>query len=171
MRELRYSDYYASYEELKYNSSYVHGNAALQLEPLQKEKKKKKKTKLKIVKQKARPRRDLYTKAQVMQNRMTLTITVIALLAVCLSCFNYLNLQAEVSGKAAVISELEEKYVDLKTDNDLAEVVIDSSIDYNYILDVAINELGMVYPKKDQVVVYNSQKMEVVKQLENIPVE
>lgn len=171
MRELRYSDYYASYEELKYGDSYVQGNTALQLEPVRKEKKKKR-PKLRVVKQKKqKPRKDLYTRAQVMQNRMTLAVTLIALIAVCMSCINYLGLQAEVSGKAAVISELEEKYVDLKTDNDLAEVVIDSSIDYNYILEVAINELGMVYPNKDQVVVYDSQKMEVVKQLENIPVK
>lgn len=171
MRELRYSDYYASYEELKHGNAFVQGNTALQLEPVRKENKKKQ-PKLRVVQpKKQKPRKDLYTRSQVIQNRMTLGITLAALIAVCLSCINYLDIQAQLAGKAAVISELEAEYVDLKTDNDLAEVVIDSTIDYNYILDVAINELGMVYPDKEQVVVYDSQKMEVVKQLENIPVE
>ncbi len=169
MRELRYSDYYASYDELKYNTSYVQGSNVLQLEPLRKEEKKQeKKPKLHVVKTR-KPKKDLYTRAQAMQNRMALTITMVALIAVCLSCIRYLDLQAEVSGKAEVISELEAKYVDLKTDNDLTEVVIDSSIDYDNILNVAINELGMVYANKDQVIVYNSQEMECVKQLGDIP--
>lgn len=167
MRELRYSDYYASYDELKYNTS---GNNALQLEPVKKSVKKKK-TKLKIVEpQKRKPKKDLYTKAQVIQNRMMLLFTIVALSAVCFSCINYLQLQAKVSEKADNIAKLEAKYVELKTDNDLAEVVINSTIDYNYISDVAINELGMVYAGQDQVIVYDSKKMECVKQLDNIPV-
>lgn len=172
MRELRYSDYYASYDELRYGTSYVQGSNVLQLEPVRKEEKKTKTAKkpnLRIVKQR-KPKKELYTRAQVMQNRMALTITVIALLAVCFSCINYLKLQAEVSGRAEVISELEEQYVSLKTENDLAEVRINSSIDYDHILDVAINELGMVYAEKDQIIVYNSQEMECVKQLSEIPV-
>lgn len=171
MRELRYSDYYASYDELKYSTSYVQGSNVLQLEPVHKEEKKvkqEKKRQLHIVKNR-KPKKDLYTRAQVMQNRMALAITVVALLAVCYSCINYLHLQAEVSGKAEVISELEAQYVDLKTENDLTEVVIDSTIDYDNILNVAINELGMVYANKDQVIVYNSQEMECVKQLSDIP--
>lgn len=173
MRELRYSDYYASYDELKYNTSYVQGNNVLQFDPVQEEEKKEKverKQQIRIVK-KRKPKKDLYTKSQVVRNRMALTITMAALVAVCFSCINYLNLQAQVSGRAEAISELEARYVDLKTENDLAEVVINSSIDYDNILNVAINELGMVYANKDQVIVYDSQKMECVKQLSDIPVK
>lgn len=173
MRELRYSDYYASYDELKYNTSYVQGNNVLQFDPVQEEEKKEKverKQQIRIVK-KRKPKKDLYTKSQVVRNRMALTITMAALVAVCFSCINYLNLQAQVSGRAEAISELEARYVDLKTENDLAEVVINSSIDYDNILNVAINELGMVYANKDQVIVYDSQEMECVKQLSDIPVK
>lgn len=166
MREINYNDYRASYEELM-RTPYVQGSNVLQLEPVRKEKKKKK-SHLRVVKQR-NPKKDLYTKAQVIQNRITLTITVIALIAVSYSCINYLQLQAKVAEKAAIISELEEQYVEMKTENDLAEVVIDSDIDYNKVLDVAINELGMVYAGKDQVVVYESQAMEGVKQLGDIP--
>ena len=169
MRELRYSDYYASYDELKYNSSYVHGNAVLQLEPLEKERKRKKtkKSKLHVVKKK--PTKDLYTKSQIVRNRMALTITLVALMAVSMSLIRFLELQATVSLRAAQVNELEEKYVTMKADNDLEQVRINSSIDYDKIFEVAVNDLGMVYANKDQVIVYNSEKMEVVKQLSSIP--
>lgn len=171
MRELRYSDYYASYNELKYNTSYVQGSNVLQFEPVQKEEKREKierAPQIRIVK-KQKVRKSLYTRAQIMRNRMTLTVTMIALIAVCFSCINYLELQAEVSSRAEIISDLEARYVDLKTENDLTEVVINSTIDYDSILEVAVNELGMVYANKDQVIVYDSRKMECVKQLNSIP--
>ncbi|MGN0160536.1 MAG: hypothetical protein ACI4AQ_04020 [Lachnospiraceae bacterium] len=172
MRELRYSDYVASYDELRYGSSYVSGSNVLQLEPLEKEeKKRKKKTGLHIVKPKKNVKRGkaLYTRAQAVHNSLTLAVTVVALVIVCLSCMNYLQLQTRVSTMVDEVAKLENQYVSLKTENDLTEVVIDSTIDYNHILDVAVNELGMVYAEEGQVVVYNSNKMECVKQLDNIP--
>ncbi len=171
MRELRYSDYYTSYNRFKYNTSYVQGNNVLQLEPEYKEKvKKPKKPKLHIVKPRKR-KKDVYTKAQVARNKMALTITMAALILVSFSLIRYLELQAQVAGRADTISVLEEQYVVLKTQNDLKEAELNSNIDYDKILSIAVNELGMVYANKDQVVVYNSEKMEVVKQLENIPVK
>lgn len=172
MRELRYSDYVASYDELRYGDAYVSGSNVLSLEPLEKEeKKRKKRTGLHLVKPRkvTHKKKALYTRAQAVQNSLTMVVTLVALTAVCLSCINYLQLQAKVSAMGDQVAKLESQYVNLKTENDLAEVVIDSTIDYNHILDVAVNELGMVYAEEGQVVVYNSTKMECVKQLENIP--
>ncbi len=166
MREINYNDYRASYDELM-RTPYVQGSNVLQLEPVRKPKKKKK-SHLRVVKTQ-KPKKDLYTKAQVIQNRMALAITIIALVAVSWSCIHYLQLQADVASRAATINALEKQYVELKTENDLAEVVINSTIDYNMVVDVAMNELGMVYAGKDQVVIYDSQAMECVKQLSNIP--
>lgn len=171
MRELRYSDYYAPYNELRYNTSYVQGNNVLQFEPEYEEKvKKPKKPKLHIVKPKKR-KKDLYTRAQAARNKMALTITMTALILVSVSLIHYLELQAQIAGRGDTISALEEQYVALKAQNDLKEAELNSNIDYDQILSIAVNELGMVYANKDQVVVYNSEKMEVVKQLENIPTE
>lgn len=170
MRELRYSDYVASYDELRYG--YVSGSNVLQLEPLHKEeKKRKKKTGLHLVKPKktVKKKKALYSKAEALQNSLTLIVAVFALTTVCLSGMNYLNLQAKVSAMVDELAVMENRYVNLKTENDLAEVVIDSTIDYDYILDVAVNELGMVYAEQGQVVAYNSTKMECVKQLNDIP--
>jgi cell division protein FtsB len=167
MRELRYSDYYASYDELKNDTSYVYGNTALSLEPARKpQKKKAQKPKLHVVKKR---KQDLYTRAQARRNTSVLFVTIAALLTFYFFCMSYLQIQAEVGERADTISELEEEYVALKTENDLLAADLNGSIDYEYVLDVALNELGMVYADQDQVIVYNSQKMECVKQLSNIP--
>lgn len=170
MRELRYSDYYhTSNNRLKYQSSYVQGNNVLQMEPEYEERvKKPKKPKLHIVKPKKR-KKDVYTRAQVARNKMALTITMIALILVSFSLIHYLDLQAQVAGRADEIGKLEEQYVALKSQNDLREAELNGNIDYDKILSIAVNELGMVYANKDQIIVYNSVKPEVVKQLENIP--
>lgn len=100
---------------------------------------------------------------------MALTITMIALVIVSFSLIHYLDLQAQVAGKADEIGKLEEQYVALKSQNDLREAELNGNIDYEQILSIAVNELGMVYANKDQIIVYNSVKPEVVKQLDNIP--
>lgn len=169
MRELRYSDYYASYEELKNNTSYVYGNTALSLEPAKKQdKKRKKQPKLHVVK---KPKQDLYTKAQAKRNTGVLIVTMGALLVFCFFCMSFLQVQAQVGERADRIADLEAEYVALKTENDLLATTLNGAIDYEYVLDVALNELGMVYADQGQVIVYNSQKMECVKQLSNIPVK
>lgn len=94
---------------------------------------------------------------------------IAALMVVFLVCVDYLALQSEVSEKASIAARLEQKYTKLKSDNDFMEVYIDSNIDYDHILDVATNELGMVYAKSNQVVSYKSEAIEYVKQFAEIP--
>lgn len=89
--------------------------------------------------------------------------------AVFVVCIHYLALQSEVSQKADMMAQLEQQYAKLKADNDYLEVYIDSNIDYEHILDVAINELGMVYANSSQVVSYESEDIEYVKQYNEIP--
>lgn len=95
--------------------------------------------------------------------------TIAALMVILLVCFRYLELKSSVSEKAEVAARLEQSYSKLKSDNDFMEVAINSDIDYDYILDVAINELGMVYAKSSQVVSYVSEDIEYVKQFAEIP--
>lgn len=171
MRELRYSDYYASYEELRYGTT---GSMALQTVPeyeeeVRRKKKKSKKGQLRVVKEKKT--KAWTNKVANVRTRFWVGVAFVAIVAIALSCYNYLLLKAQVSEKTDLLAKLESQYVDLKTENDLTEVVIDSTIDYDKILDVAINELGMVTAKQGQVITYESQEMECVKQLGNIPVK
>ena len=49
------------------------------------------------------------------------------------------------------------------------ETSINTSIDLNEIYEIATKELGMVYAKKDQVLLYDKTESEYVRQYEDIP--
>ena len=98
------------------------------------------------------------------------TVAVVAVVAFIFTvCIQYLQLQASVKNDATQVANLEAQLSQLTVKNDEAEVQINGSIDYDAILSTAINELGMVYPSKKQVVEYNSGESEYVKQYQNIP--
>lgn len=62
-------------------------------------------------------------------------------------------------------SELNE----LTNSNDELELEINAGIDYEQIYNTAVNELGMVYPERDQVITYDAGVSEYVKQYHDIP--
>ena len=84
-------------------------------------------------------------------------------------CYQYLNVQAVAKANSDKIIELKSTLNSLKDDNDALESDINASIDYNALYDTAVNELGMVYPGKDQVITYNSKESEYVKQYKDVP--
>jgi len=69
------------------------------------------------------------------------------------------------------IAALENQLTTLKTENDDAYNRLVSSVDLNSIRETAINELGMVYADPDQVVLYDSQANDYVRQYKEIPQE
>ncbi len=77
-------------------------------------------------------------------------------------CYQYLNVQAAAKTNSDMIAELKEN-------NDVLESDINASIDYDAIYDTAVNELGMVYPEKKQVITYDSKESEYVKQYKDVP--
>ena len=84
-------------------------------------------------------------------------------------CYQCLNVQAVAKANSDKIIELKSTLNSLKDDNDALESDINASIDYNALYDTAVNELGMVYPGKDQVITYNSKESEYVKQYKDVP--
>ena len=84
-------------------------------------------------------------------------------------CYQYLNLQSEVKTNAAAVSDLEMQLNTLTSQNDEREAQAEADIDYDAIYDTAVNELGMVYPAKGQVIRYAAGESEYVKQYQNIP--
>lgn len=84
-------------------------------------------------------------------------------------CYQYLNVQAVAKANSDKIIELKSTLNSLKDDNDALESDINASIDYNALYNTAVNELGMVYPGKDQVITYNSKESEYVKQYKDVP--
>ena len=84
-------------------------------------------------------------------------------------CYQYLNVQAAAKTNSDVIAELKSELSTLKENNDVLESDINASIDYDAIYDTAVNELGMVYPEKKQVITYDSKESEYVKQYKDVP--
>lgn len=86
-------------------------------------------------------------------------------------CVGYLKLQAENTRSVKNIAALENQLTDLVTENDDAYNRLVSSIDLNSIRETAVNELGMVYAGSDQVVLYDSQTNDYVRQYGEVPQE
>jgi cell division protein FtsL len=87
------------------------------------------------------------------------------------SCVGYLQLQAETTSRVKNIASLETELEDLRKENDDNYTRIITSVDLNYIKDVAINELGMVYASSDQVILYDGGTKDYVRQSSEIPQE
>ncbi|MCD8242104.1 MAG: cell division protein FtsL [Lachnospiraceae bacterium] len=100
--------------------------------------------------------------------------TVFLVVAACLlmwSCVNYLQLQAEMTSRVKNISSLESELEELRTENDDYYTRIMSTVDLEYIREVATEELGMVYADSSQVILYDSGTDDYVRQNGEIPTE
>lgn len=97
---------------------------------------------------------------------MFLTVAMVAMVGV---CGVYLKLQSDIAGRMKTVAALESQVTDLKTDNDATLKRINTSINLENIKNTAINELGMVYPSKDQIVYFEIDRADYMNQYEDIP--
>lgn len=67
------------------------------------------------------------------------------------------------------IATLEAQLSELKAENDDEYNRVTSSVDLEEIREIAINELGMVYAGADQVILYDGQGSDYVRQYGEIP--
>lgn len=95
-----------------------------------------------------------------------LAISVIATLAVCALL---LTMQAKVTNQSNTITRLQSELEALRDDNNAYEARLNSSVNLEYIRDVAINQLGMVYPTEGQVVYYERIESDYVRQYRDVP--
>lgn len=86
-------------------------------------------------------------------------------------CAGYLQIQADNTARVKNIAVLEEQLSELKTENDDEYNRVTTSVDLEEIRDIAINELGMVYANADQVILYDGEGSDYVKQYAEIPEE
>ena len=104
-------------------------------------------------------------------NRVNLiytTVLVSCAAAVFAICYQYLNVQSAIKTNSQTVVELQNQLNSLKAENNSHESEINAGIDYDAIYDTAVNELGMVYPSRSQVVGYDSKESEYVKQYKDI---
>lgn len=86
-----------------------------------------------------------------------------------LICSNYIMVINQGQEKSAKIVTLQEELNAMKEDNSQKKLSIDTSVDYNYIYDVATKELGMIHAGSEHVVKYESGESEYVIQYSDIP--
>ena len=81
----------------------------------------------------------------------------------------YIQLQAETTAKVEKIASLEKELNNLKLSNDDELARINSNVNLDEIKRIAIGELGMVYAQEGQIVYYNNEGSDYVRQFGDIP--
>lgn len=81
----------------------------------------------------------------------------------------YIQLQAELTAQVEQIAALESRLNSLKLSNDEELARINSSLDLEEIKRIAVGELGMVYATEGQIVNYDSEGNDYVRQISDIP--
>lgn len=81
----------------------------------------------------------------------------------------YIRLQSDITHSIESISKLESELNDLRLANDEEYNRITSSIDLEEVRRIAIQELGMQYAEEGQIVTYESENSDYVKQIAAIP--
>lgn len=126
----------------------------------------------------ARPERETQRRQTPVrkEKKATMTFQYVAFLAAAtlvtlVLCVGYLQLRAEVDGRIKNIGVMELELKDAKTENDANYNYVMKSVDLEEIRKTAIEELGMTYATKDQVVLYESEESDYVRQYEEIPEE
>ena len=150
---------------------YVNGSTVRQLEAQPVRKERIDRTKIKEEQQKKRRRnaaRRNRERALGMSRGyvafLTLCVGVVAFAAVAM-----VQMQSQVTQRMEHIAALESQITDLKADNDARYKEIVTSVDLEYIKDVAINELGMTYASEEQVVYFSIENENFMDQYNDIP--
>ena len=145
--------------------AYIDGNTVRKLRPARApEKGERQKPKKKVS---YRVRRNQEKALQV--NLPYVLMFTVALICTLYLCINYLQVQSTMTTRIHNIETIEKELEFLKSENDALETRINTSLDLDYVYRVATEELGMVYPNKNQVILYNKTESEYVRQYEDIP--
>lgn len=80
----------------------------------------------------------------------------------------FLVLSANISANQKAVADLNSQTIDLKADNDDYERRIERSVNIDEIRRIAIEELGMVYPSQEQIVNYEYEESDYVRQYSDV---
>lgn len=92
----------------------------------------------------------------------------IAMAVLCLSLVSYLRLQVEITTMNERVSKYEATLNNLTLENDDEYSKISNVVDFEEIKRVAIEELGMTYATQDQIITYEKENSDYVRQLKKI---
>ncbi len=99
----------------------------------------------------------------------SLIVLTVAIIATVYVCVDFLMVQNQVTIMNKQIVSLEKQITTLTKENDAAYEAVNTAVDLDEIYRVAVEELGMVYPNKNEVITYQSGSADYVRQYEDIP--
>ncbi len=102
-------------------------------------------------------------------NMASMLVLTMAIITTLYFCVQLLMLQYDVSAMEKEIISMEHNLTTMKSENDAAYEQINSAYDLDYVYEVAVGELGMVYPNKNTVITYQSKDEGYVRQYQDIP--
>jgi len=152
------------------SEAYVYGNAVRKLSVAMPVTKPQRREKTNDDQEKKAQRQQHREMQRVHKINFLYTVAVVGVLAFIFTvCIQYLELQSGVKSNSAEVSKLESQLSKLTEQNDMTELEANGSINYDAILNTAINELGMKYPSRNQVIEYDDKESQFVKQDHDIP--
>ncbi len=145
-------------------NEYVYGSAVRKLQAVPK-------------REPERPKKSRSVSSRTLKNRrraakmsiqyvIFLSAATIAMLAICIG---YLQLRSEVDNRAKRINAMENQLKDAKAENDANYNRIIKSVNLEEIRRIAIEELHMVYADESQIIFYEAEESDYVRQYEDIP--
>lgn len=149
------------------HGSYVYGNTARVMEPVERPDQRPRKETTQDPRRNHTLRRN-QEKALHMDLPYVIMLTFAAACALYI-CTSYLHVQSSIASRLYRIEGLEQNLEQLKSENDALQTRINTYVDLDHVYKVATGELGMVYANKNQVLLYDKTESEYVRQYEDIP--
>ncbi len=97
-------------------------------------------------------------------------VFVLASVAVMIAaCIMMLNMEIDISNQQEEIVSLESQIEAISYDNEARRVRLENMYSLDEIRNIAVNEMGMVYAKKGQIIYYDSAEEDYVNQVKSVP--
>lgn len=153
------------YQYEKYGTSYIEGNTVRKLNAVPDIRREEQPYEL------PSPRRQVQKQPRALQgiSLSSLLVLTVAIIATLYVCVEYLKLQTEVQHMDKVILSKEIELSTMRDKNDAAFEQLDKAVDLDYIYQVAVTKLGMVYPNNNTVIAYQSPEENYARQYQDIP--
>lgn len=100
---------------------------------------------------------------------LSMTLLVAAMAITLYLCYNYLQVQGNIVQLERDTLVLEQQLATVKAENAALEDSLNGQVDWEDVYLTAVNELGMVYPNKNEVITYESTEQGHVIQYQDIP--
>ncbi|MGN0506008.1 MAG: septum formation initiator family protein [Lachnospiraceae bacterium] len=101
---------------------------------------------------------------------ISMILLVTAIVATLYVCIEYLQVQSDIVQLDKAINSLSTKITALDKENDALEAVLKTAeCDLEYIYQIAVGTLGMVYPNHNEVIYYENNDTGYFRQYQDIP--